>query len=136
LRRNGRVAQLESQRRKLLELHYADKIGSDLYAEEEFRLRQQIELARSEDRRAEESRRQSDDVVERFEQVAALLSALDVEAVWKEATAEERRVLVHELLEEVSLFPDHLGVVVAGAPRLNVTLEEIGVQNCGVRGGT
>jgi hypothetical protein len=27
-------------------------------------------------------------------------------------------------------------VTVAGAPRLNVTLEEVGVQNCGVRGGT
>ena len=135
-RRNARVAELQSQRRKLLELHYADKIGSDLYAEEELRLRQHIELARSEDRRAEESQRHSDGVAEKFEQVVALLAALDVEAIWKEATADERRILVQELLEEVSLFPDHLEVVVAGAPRLNVTLDEVGVQNCGVRGGT
>ena len=45
-------------------------------------------------------------------------------------------MLVHELREEVALFPDHLEVAVAGAPRLNITLDEVGVQNCGVRGGT
>jgi site-specific DNA recombinase len=135
-RRDARVAELESKRRKLLELHYADKIGSDLYAEEELRLRQQIDLALSEQRREQEVVKQADDVVARFEEVAALLAALDVDSVWKEASQDERRVLVHELLEEVSLFPDHFEVVVAGAPRLNVTLEEIGVQNCGVRGGT
>lgn len=130
------VSDLEAKRRKLLELHYADKIGSDLYAEEELRLRQQIELATSQERRDGEAIQQADDVVRKFEEVAALLAALDVEAIWKEATQDERRVLVHELVEEVALFPDHLEVVVAGAPRLNVTLEEIGVQNCGVRGGT
>lgn len=57
-------------------------------------------------------------------------------ATGRSSTQDERRVLVHELVEEVSLFPDHLEVAVAGAPRLNVTLEEIGVQNCGVRGPT
>ncbi|MCW2501711.1 MAG: recombinase family protein [Frankiales bacterium] len=135
-RRDARVAELETKRRKLLELHYADKIGSDLYAEEELRLRQQIDLAKSEQIREQEALRQADDVVQRFEEVAALLAQLNVEAVWKEATQDERRVLVHELLEEVALFPDHLEVVVSGAPRLNVTLEEVGVQNRGVRGGT
>ncbi len=134
--RDARVAQLEAKRRKLLELHYADKIGADLYAEEELRLRQLIDIATAEQTREQESVRQADDVVQKFEEVAALLAALDVEAVWKEATQDERRVLVHELLEEVALFPDHLEVAVAGAPRLNVTLEEVGVQNCGVRGGT
>lgn len=79
---------------------------------------------------------QADDVRARFEQVAALLASLDVEAVWKEASQEERRVLVHELLEEVALFPDHLEVAVTGAPRLNVTLDEVGVQKLGVRGGS
>jgi hypothetical protein len=70
-----------------------------------------------------------DDVAQEFEEVAALLEALDVEAVWKEASQDERRILVQELVEEVALFPDHLEVVVAGAPRLNVTLEEAGVRN-------
>ena len=79
---------------------------------------------------------QRDDVTAQFEAVAAVLAELDVEAVWLEATPDERRVLVQELVEEVALFADHLEVVVAGAPRLDVTLEEVGVQNCGVRGGT
>lgn len=135
-RRDAQVVALEAKRRKLLELHYADKIGADLYAEEELRLRQLIGVAMAEQQRHAESARQADEVVQKFEEVAALLAALDVEAVWKEATQDERRVLVHELLEEVALFPDHLEVVVAGAPRLNVTLEKVGVQNCGVRGGT
>jgi hypothetical protein len=65
-----------------------------------------------------------------------LLADIDIETVWNAATTEERRVLVHELVEEVALFPDHLEVAVAGAPRLNVTLEEVGVQTGGVRGGT
>ena len=43
---------------------------------------------------------------------------------------------MHELVEEVALFPDHLEVAVAGAPRLNVTLDEVGVLTDGVRGGT
>ena len=130
------VAGLEAKRRKLLELHYADKIGSDLYAEEELRLRQLIHVALAGQRREAEANKLADDVSAKFEEVAGLLASLDVEAVWKEATQDERRVLVHELVEEVALFPDHLEVTVAGAPRLNVTLDEIGVQNCGVRGGT
>ena len=48
----------------------------------------------------------------------------------------ERKVLVDELLDEVSLFPDHWEIQIAGAPRMNVLLEEIGVQTHGVRGGT
>ena len=135
-RREAHVAGLEAKRRKLLELHYADKIGSDLYAEEELRLRQLIDLALSEQQRERDAIKLADDVSAKFEEVATLLASLDVAAVWKEATQEERRVLVHELVEEVALFPDHLEVTVAGAPRLNVTLEEVGVQSHGVRGGT
>jgi hypothetical protein len=63
-------------------------------------------------------------------------SAVVTHAVWQEASQDERRVLVQELVHELALFPDHLEVVVAGAPRLNVTLEEVGVQSCGVRGAT
>lgn len=120
----------------MLELRHADKIGSDLYAEEELRLRQLIDVAMAEQQRQEEAARLADDVIQKFEDVAALLATLDVEAVWKEATQDERRVLVHELVEEVALFPDRLEVAVAGAPRLNITLEGAGVPNCGVRGGT
>jgi hypothetical protein len=131
-----RIVDLESRRRKLLALHYEDNIGADLFAEEEARLRQQIEIAHAAAATLQAEGQQSDDLAERFEEVAAVLADLDLEAIWAKATQDERRVLVNELLEEVALFPDHLEVVVAGAPRLNVTLEEVGVQSHGVRGGT
>jgi site-specific DNA recombinase len=130
------VADLERQRRKLLNLHYADKIGDDLYAEEEQRLRLQIDEARSATAEVTERLRQVDELAQRFEEVAIILADLDPDAVWAAATIEERRVLAEELVEEVALYPDHLEVVVAGAPRLNVLLDEVAVQSNGVRGGT
>ena len=50
-------------------------------------------------------------------------------------------MLVEELVERVAVFPDHLEVSIAGAPRLNVGLAEVGLggnqsQNVGVGGGT
>ena len=47
---------------------------------------------------------------------------------WREATDMEKRVLAEGLVEEVAMFPDHLTVTVAGAPRLNVTLAEVGLM--------
>lgn len=57
------------------------------------------------------------------------------------ATDEERRVLVQELVREVRVFPDHLEVTVEGVPKLNVTLEEVGLKtsqlhSCGVGGAS
>ena len=130
------VADLEAQRRKLLRLYYEDKIGPDLFGEEESRLRVQIEALTEAARNARSELVALDDLSTRFEEVAAVLADLDIDQVWANATREERKVLVDELLGEVALFPDHLEVAVNGAPRLNVRLEEVGVQNCGVGGGT
>ena len=74
------------------------------------------------------SRQTADDVSVRFEAVAAALRDLDIERMWQEATETERRVLVDELVEEVAVFPDHLEVKVAGAPRINVRLDEVGLK--------
>lgn len=38
------------------------------------------------------------------------------------------RVLVQEMLEGIWMYPDHLEVKVAGAPKLNVTLDEVGLK--------
>jgi len=127
---------LEAKRRKLLELYYAEKIDADLFAEEDTRLRQRLEVETAQASAVERLEREQDDLAARFEAVAALLADLDADAVWHAADTDERRVLVHELLEEVALFPDHLEVAIAGAPRLNVTLEEVGVRTNGVRGPT
>jgi hypothetical protein len=48
---------------------------------------------------------------------------------------------VEELVEKVAVFPDHLEVTIAGAPKLNVGLSEAGLgsnqsQNVSVGGGT
>ncbi len=63
-----------------------------------------------------------------------------MDEIWAEATDQERRVLVEELLDVLAIFPDHLEVTVKGAPRLNVTLDEVGLkggwwQFVGVGGG-
>jgi hypothetical protein len=67
-----------------------------------------------------------------------VLRELDVERLWSEATEHERRILVQELVEEVAVLPDHLEVKIAGAPRLNVLLSEVGLKDVsfgGVGGG-
>jgi hypothetical protein len=56
---------------------------------------------------------------------------MDVERLWAEATDLERRVIVEELLESVTMYPDHLEVTVSGVPRLKVTLEEVGLTGGG-----
>jgi hypothetical protein len=75
---------------------------------------------------------------EHFERVAAALRDLDVDQVWEVATDQERRVLIEELLEWVTVFPDHLEVTVAGTPPLAVAYGEVGLkesENVGVGGG-
>ncbi len=56
-----------------------------------------------------------------------ILRELNPDDIWAEATDQERRVLVEELLDVVAIFPDHLEVTVNGALRLNVTLDEVGL---------
>ena len=56
------------------------------------------------------------------------LSDLDFDAIWDAATEQERRTLIDELIEEIEVRGDHLGVVIQGAPRLNVTLGEVGLK--------
>lgn len=137
---------IERRRRKLLDLYYSDRIDPDQFAKEDSRLRAELELLQVEAVQAAADERHMDDVAKRFEDVAAVLAQMDVYRLWEAATAVERRVLVEEMLNEVVLFPDHLEVEVAGAPRLNVLLEEVGlgkprgrpkmVPIVSVRGGT
>ena len=132
-RRPGRrpaeaLAALAVKRNKLLELYYKEQITGDFFAEKERELADQMEAVRDEVSRERKVQQEADGLSVRFEEVAAALRALDIDLVWTEATEAEKRVLVDELLEEVDVFPDHLEVVVAGAGRLNVTLEEVGLS--------
>jgi hypothetical protein len=131
-----RLGALAEKRRKLLDLYYGDKISPEGFANAERELADQIEAVRSESDVATASEAAQDDLSQRFEAVVTLLQSLDLASLWAAADEGERRVLVDELVESVTVWEDHLSVVVAGAPALNVTLEEVGLksQNVGVGG--
>jgi site-specific DNA recombinase len=125
------LAVLVEERRKLLRLHYADQIDAELFAEEQARLTAQIEALRSEESAIAEDVMRVEQVGQGFEAIAAYLAEIDVPAIWEAATEQERRVLIDELLDRVEVHEDHLEVVVRGAPRLNVTLGEVGLAGPG-----
>jgi DNA invertase Pin-like site-specific DNA recombinase len=120
----AQLAGLRERRRKLLNLHYAGKITADLFTEEEAALTAQIQaLQATPQPQATEPR----PTLEAFEDIVRHLGDLDIEEIWQEATDDERRILAADLLDEVRFYPDHLEVRVTGAPRMNVTLQEVGL---------
>ena len=81
----------------------------------------------------------NDDVAQHFEDVARLLATLEVDKTWKAATEVERRVLIDEFIEEITVLPDYLEVKVHGAPAVHVLYQEVGLKESGfdrVGGGT
>ena len=133
------LKRLSDERRKLLDLYYADKITADGFQQEETRLALAIEAASQQAINENEEERRATDLEVRFEEVSRILADLDVDAIWAEANERERRVLIENLLESIRVFPDHLEVQVAGAPALNVLYSEVGLkapENVGVEGGT
>ena len=122
------LAKLADDRRKILELFYADRISADGFQEEERRLCKAIESARAQSADEQHEERAKSELELRFEQVAAILNSLDIEDVWKTADDSERRILVEELVEWVTIFPDHLEVTVTGTPALNVLYSEVGLM--------
>ena len=119
---------LSEKRRLLLELFYAGNISAEGVKEEEERLLVAIESAREQAALAQSEEVSKNDLELRFEQVAAILSELDIDRVWATAEDEERRVLIEELVESITVFPDHLEVKVFGAPTLNVLYGEVGLK--------
>jgi hypothetical protein len=81
----------------------------------------------------------NDDVARHFDEVAQMLAALDIERTWAAATEVERRVLLDEFLECITVLPDYIDVSIHGAPRLHVRYQEVGLKESGpdrVGGGT
>ncbi len=129
--RQATISALVAKRHKLLQLHYDDEITASAFEEEERRLTTQIESLRSEEAEVEAERSRRDELAARFSEVEQLLAQIDVKAVWEAGTPAERRILVEELIDAVTVFPDHLEVHVAGAPPLIVTLAEVGLRESG-----
>jgi site-specific DNA recombinase len=131
-RRSRRVVDdLQGQRRKLLRLYYDDKVGPDLFAEEEARLSVAIREAQRETEAAHVEAVRNDDVDRHFDEVAAVLASLDIDRTWSVATEVERRVLIDEFIEEISVLPDYLDVKVHGAPPVHVLYQEVGLKESG-----
>jgi site-specific DNA recombinase len=128
------MEQLTANRDKLLGLLYAGQISGEGFKQGEDQLLIEFEVARRQAAEEEADERTRSDLERRFEEVAQILSNLDIKAVWKAAEDDERRVLVDELVEWVTVFPDHLEVKVAGAPSLNVRLSEVGLKESQIVG--
>jgi len=60
-----------------------------------------------------------------------MLASLDVDKTWRAATEVERRVLIDEFIEEISVLPDYLDVKVHGAPPVHVRYQEVGMKDSG-----
>jgi hypothetical protein len=88
------------------------------FADEEKRLSGLAALQAAEAQIAQERDRRDDLAATFRKAVAALLRELEV---WQEATPAENRILIEDLIDAVVIHPDHLQVLVNGAPPLNVT---------------
>ena len=80
------VDDLQRQRRKLLRLYYDDKIGADLFAEEEARLSVALREAQRETEAAQDEAQRNSDVDRHFDDIVAVLATLDVDRTWEAAT--------------------------------------------------
>lgn len=130
------VKTLRDRQQQLLALHYGGQISAELFQIEESQLAQQIRIAEHGDEVHDQDEQTEAQLVAEFEEVAALLGAMDIAALFSFASEVERRQLIDELIESVIVQPDHLQVKIHGAPSLNVALAEVGlrVENNGVGG--
>lgn len=135
----GHLAGLYRKPDKLLALYYDDRISADQFGQEQARITTEIENYEADALDAAKESAQLDDLAERFEEVARLLDELDLDELWDAADDGERRVLIDEMLADITVHPDRLQVTIAGAPPLNVAFSEVGLKDStlgGVGGAT
>jgi site-specific DNA recombinase len=127
------LATLRRKRDKLLQLFLDDKITEDYFSEQERSLTGKINALEADHIEATDTAKRSNALVEAFERAAALLRdpSFDFDSVWQNANDKERRVIVEELIEAVTIYTDRLEVTVTGAPPLVVTLDEVGLRPAG-----
>ncbi len=110
-----------------------DKITDDYFAEQERLLTGKINALEAEESDALQMHSHHNASAEAFERAAAMLRdpAFELGEIWDHASTAERRVIVEELIESVTIYADRLEVNVAGAPPLLVTLAEVGLRDPG-----
>ena len=124
-----RLAELRRQREKLLALHYGGHISAEQFGEEQARITAEIEGHEAEALDLAKESAMIDDLSLQFEEVAAFLDEADLDTLWSAANDDERRVLVDELLEAITVYPDRLQVTIIGAPPLNIAFDEVGLKS-------
>ena len=122
------IRALTLKRGKLLDLYYADQITPEAFAPEEQRLTAQIATLQVQAEALDAEHQQRDRDAERFDNLTEVLNSLDLDAIWDEATSDERRLLVADLVDAVCIYPDQITVQVAGAPPVIVSLSEVGLR--------
>lgn len=131
-RSSGTAEALEARRdeqHKLLQLHYSGSIDAELFAREQARLRQEIENLTFETNEIAAEAVHHTDLAARFEEVLRVLEHRNIEDLWPYATEDERRILLDELLDNVTVHPDRLTVAIHGASPLNVAFSEVGLKD-------
>ena len=125
------IASLKKSERRLLDLYYAEQIDPETFATEHHRIVTQLKTLQKEAMDFERDQRTRDEAVSKFGQVADLLTNLDIERLWRSASAAEQRTLVEDLVDSVFIYPDQITVQVAGAPPFIIALDEVGLtQGC------
>jgi hypothetical protein len=139
-RRKRKLEELAERRRKLLELHYADRVSAELFAEEEAKITREIEALRQEQEHRITEKGRLSEVAERFEEVARILREMDLGGdlgtVFGSGAARARGGAPRGRRHLPRPSRSQRG----GVPRLNVTLQEVGLKGAegqfvGVGGG-
>ena len=114
-------------------LYLDGKITDDYFAEKEALLSVRIKALEADQAEANEQARRHNALADAFEQAAKLLRdpTFDFDSIWEHANDKERRVLIEELIDAVTIYDDRLEVTVTGAPPLLVTLDEVGLRPAG-----
>ena len=114
-------------------LYLDDKITDDYFAEQERSLTAKLEAIEKDHSVVMTERKNKTILADAFEQAATLIRSPEftLDAVWDNASQAERRVLVEELIEAVTIHADRLEVTVAGAPPLIVRPGEVGLRDPG-----
>ena len=113
---------LRSKVDKLLRLYCADKVSDDTFAAEEPGLRMQLASRESGAAARRADQKHKEELAERFKDAAEILATFDLEKIWDEATADDRRTIIEDLLGSAYFYPDQLMVQVLEAPPILVTL--------------
>lgn len=120
---------LQAEQAKLLQAFYKGLIDEGLLGREQARLRQEIENLRYEVEAIATEALEQTDLDVRFEEVVQVLEDLNVADLWPHATEGEKRTLLDELLQQITIHPDRLTLHFHGAPPLNVAFSEVGLKD-------